>query len=103
MGRAANAADHDGGRFRKCVPDVPDDVPAAETVRKCFAFNPSERPNAAEMADALRPEAAELPEIVGGMAKEFSHELQRVTEKKQALQQEVTTTTPHGTNKTSTV
>ena len=74
---------------RKRVPDVPDSVPAAETVRRCFAFEPSARPAASELADALRPEAAELPEIVGGMAREFSKELQRVTEEKRALVQEV--------------
>ena len=48
------------------VPDVPDHVPAAELIRRCFAFDPTERPSASELADALAPEAAALPEVVGG-------------------------------------
>jgi hypothetical protein len=39
----------------KRVPDVPDTVPAAETVRQCFAFDPKERPTASALADAFRP------------------------------------------------
>jgi hypothetical protein len=34
---------------------VPDTVPAAETVRQCFAFDPKERPTASALADAFRP------------------------------------------------
>jgi hypothetical protein len=44
---------------RKRVPDVPDSAPAAETVRKCFAFGPKERPTASELADALAPQVAD--------------------------------------------
>jgi serine/threonine protein kinase len=50
---------------RKRVPDVPDSAPAAETVRKCFAFGPRERPTASELADALAPQAAD---VVGSTA-----------------------------------
>jgi serine/threonine protein kinase len=50
---------------RKRVPDVPDSAPAAETVRKCFAFGPKERPTASELADALAPQAAD---VVGSTA-----------------------------------
>jgi serine/threonine protein kinase len=50
---------------RKRVPDVPDFAPAAETVRKCFAFGPKERPTASELADALAPKAAD---VVGSAA-----------------------------------
>jgi hypothetical protein len=45
----------------KKAPDVPDSVPAAETVRKCFAFGPKERPTASELADAFLPQAVEVP------------------------------------------
>jgi serine/threonine protein kinase len=41
--------------IRKRAPDVLDSVPAAEIVRKCFAFDPKSRPTADEMADAFRP------------------------------------------------
>jgi hypothetical protein len=44
---------------------VPDSVPAAETVRKCFAFDPRERPTASELADALAPQGAD---VVGSTA-----------------------------------
>ena len=71
----------------KRVPDVPGTMPAADTVRCCFAFEPSERPTALELANALSPEMASLPEIVGGMA--HSQELQRVTREKEGLQREV--------------
>ena len=44
---------------RKRVPDVSDSVPAAETVRRCFAFDPKARPTASELADAFGPHAGE--------------------------------------------
>jgi hypothetical protein len=40
---------------RRRAPDVPDTVPAAETVRRCFASDPKERPTASALADAFRP------------------------------------------------
>ena len=64
---------------RKRVPDVPDSMPAAQTIRRCFAFEPSKRPTAAELAEALNPEAAALPEVVA----DVTRELQRVTEELQ--------------------
>jgi hypothetical protein len=45
---------------RKKAPGVPDSVPAAETVRKCFSFDPKERPAASALADAFRPQAVEV-------------------------------------------
>jgi hypothetical protein len=38
---------------RKRTPDVPDTMPAAETVRACFCFAPRDRPTAGALAGAL--------------------------------------------------
>jgi hypothetical protein len=57
---------------RRVVPEVPNHAPAADVVRRCFAFEPAARPSAAELAAALAPEAAELPEVVGGMTDAFA-------------------------------
>ena len=53
--------------FDRRTPDVPDHVPAADLIRRCFAFDPAERPSASELAEALAPEAAALPEVVEGL------------------------------------
>ena len=49
---------------RKRVPDVPDLAPAAETIRRCFAFEPCDRPTASELAEALSQEAATCTETM---------------------------------------
>jgi serine/threonine protein kinase len=64
---------------RRVVPDVPDHAPAADVVRRCFAFKPAARPSAAELAAALAPEAAELPEVVEGMADVFARRVATLT------------------------
>ena len=64
---------------RRVVPDVPDHAPAADVVRRCFAFEPAARPSAAELATALAPENAELPEVVGGMADAFARKVATLT------------------------
>lgn len=38
---------------RRRTPDVPDSMPAAETIKKCFAFAPRDRPTAGALAAAL--------------------------------------------------
>ena len=83
---------------RKRVPDVPDSVPAASIIRRCFTFEPSERPTAAELTEALSPEAAALPELAADVTREFAREFQlvaeelrRTTEDNRALQQQVQT------------
>jgi serine/threonine protein kinase len=62
---------------RHVVPDVPGHAPAADFIRRCFAFDPAARPTAAELAAALAPEpmAAQLPEVVGGMADVFARKV----------------------------
>jgi hypothetical protein len=68
----------------KAVPDVPDHAPEAALVRRCFAFDPKERPSAAELVAAFEPEAAELPELVGGMAASFARQIAQLTSEKDA-------------------
>lgn len=41
---------------RRRVPEVPAATPAVETVRRCFAFDPAERPTATELEVALATE-----------------------------------------------
>jgi serine/threonine protein kinase len=40
---------------RRVVPDVPDHAPAADVVRRCFEFDRTDRPTAAQLAEALKP------------------------------------------------
>lgn len=40
--------------MRKRAPEVPDAVPSAQAVRRCFAFEPGERPTAAELAEEMQ-------------------------------------------------
>jgi hypothetical protein len=61
------------------VPEVPDHVPAADVVRRCFAFEAAARPSAAELAAALAPEAVELPEVVEGMTDAFARKVISLT------------------------
>ena len=56
MGWAADPADHNGSTVNRRTPNVPDSLPAAVTVRKCFMFQPSGRPTASQLADALKDE-----------------------------------------------
>jgi hypothetical protein len=61
------------------APVVPDHAPAADVLRRCFAFEPANRPTAAELSAALAPEAAELPEVVCGMVVAFASKVQLLT------------------------
>ena len=61
------------------IPDVPDHVPEAAIVRRCFEFEPARRPTAGELRAAFAPERAELPEIVGGMAETFARKIEQLT------------------------
>ena len=54
---------------RQRAPPVADTVPAAETLRRYFALEAVERPTAGELADARAPEAAEVSEAAGDMAR----------------------------------
>jgi len=71
---------------RQRAPAVPDAVPAAETLQRCFAFEAEERPTAGELAEALAPEAAAMPEVVVDMAKGFAAEVARLTTERDASQ-----------------
>jgi hypothetical protein len=61
------------------VPDVPDHAPAAAVIRRCFAFEPAARPTATELAAALAPEAAELPEVVESLTDAFARKVATLT------------------------
>lgn len=58
------------------IPDVPHDAPMAELVRQCFAFNPADRPTAAEMAAALEP--ARIPEATDEMHDKLTRALEKL-------------------------
>eukprot|EP00038_Savillea_parva_P001941 m.108679 g.108679 ORF g.108679 m.108679 type:complete len:580 (-) comp10668_c1_seq1:2166-3905(-) len=70
------------------TPDVPDHAPAADLVRRCFAFDRAERPSAEELAAALVPGAAELPELAGGMADVFARRVTQLTRELDTTKQE---------------
>jgi serine/threonine protein kinase len=70
--------------YEREAPAVPDHAPEAALVRRCFAFDPKERPTAAELVAAFEPEAAELPELVGGMAASFARQIGQLTSEKDA-------------------
>jgi predicted RNase H-like nuclease (RuvC/YqgF family) len=74
-------------------PDIPDGTPAEETIRKCFNFDPTERPTAAELGAAFTPEAAPLPEVLSGLTQNFANQIAQLTrsndELKERLRSEV--------------
>ena len=79
------------------VPDVPENAPAAAVLRRCFARTPSDRPSAAELADALAPPAAAespagaLPEqlaSIGAQLERLSAEKAVAVEELRELRQE---------------
>eukprot|EP00035_Acanthoeca_spectabilis_P027276 m.465989 g.465989 ORF g.465989 m.465989 type:complete len:582 (+) comp24785_c0_seq1:29-1774(+) len=41
--------------LEKKAPEVPDVTPAADLIRRCFAYNPADRPGAADVCSALEP------------------------------------------------
>ena len=63
----------------KKIPTVPDHVPEADSIRRCFEYEPSSRPTAAELAEVFNPRSASLPEVVGGMAESFAHKVADLT------------------------
>ena len=65
-------------------PDVPDGVPAADTLRRCFRFESTERPSASELGKALAPEESDVPEIVGDIAQQFASQVERLIQANEA-------------------
>jgi hypothetical protein len=87
----------------RAAPAVPDHAPEAALLRRCVAFDPKDRPSASELVAAFEPEAAELPEVVGGMAASFARQIAQLTSEKDAVtraleasQRELTTTSRAG-------
>lgn len=74
---------------KKRHPDIPDEIPAAETIRRCFRFKAAERPSAAELGNALAPEQANVPEIVGDIAQKFAGQVERLTQQNEANKREL--------------
>jgi hypothetical protein len=44
---------------KRKAPEVPDYAPEADSIRRCFLYDPKLRPTAVELAEKFRPEAAE--------------------------------------------
>eukprot|EP00038_Savillea_parva_P005502 m.156674 g.156674 ORF g.156674 m.156674 type:complete len:522 (-) comp11725_c0_seq9:89-1654(-) len=76
--------------MKRKIPPIPDHVPEPEMVRKCFAYNPKERPTATELARTFQPTgaAAPLPEVVGGMADTFARKVAQLTRERDTAVQE---------------
>ena len=86
VGRAADAAERDDGiSVRKRVPE-PDAAPNPEAVCRCFAFEPRERPTAAELAQQMEPaHAPARQEFAEQLQVELARERERASNAEQLL------------------
>jgi len=76
----------------KKIPNVPEIVPEFELIRRCFEYDPSARPSAAELAAAFEPDIsvnAPVPEILGVMTESFSRKIAQLSLEREETQKEL--------------